>query len=159
MREGIMKIRHNVENVSSISAFANSRSESGGDCKDVYFIRMLGMNASYPDEIRQLDHTLSEQASGGQVRYQRLGELPRLVSSEDVDFYAGCYENWTRNGRKALELKNSGQNETQKELLGAACSEAVRLFGQVTPHASASMEKNFAVKLMFRADQEDKELM
>ncbi len=159
MREGIMKIRHNVENVSSISAFANSRSESGGDCKDVYFIRMLGMNASYPEEIRQLDRTLSEQASGGQVRYQRLGELPRLVSSEDVDFYAGCYENWTRNGRKALELKNSGQNETQKELLGAACSEAVRLFGQVTPHASASMEKNFAVKLMFWADQAVKELM
>lgn len=154
-----MKIRHNVENVSSIIAFANIRGGSGRDSKDVYFIRMLGINAAYADEVRQMEQLLSEQVSKGQVRYQRVSELPRLVSSEDVDYYSGCYENWTGNGRRRLELKVSGQNEALKELLGAACSETVRLFGQVTPHASASMEKNFAVKLMFWADQAVKELM
>lgn len=159
MREEIMKIRHNVENVSSISAFADIRGGSGGDGKDVYFIRMLGMNTSYPDEIRKMDRILSEQAAKGQMKYQRLGELPRLVSSEDVNYYSGCYENWNRNGRRTLELKISGQNTELGEFLGAACSEAVRLFGLVTPHFSSSMEKNFVVKLMFWADQAVKELL
>ncbi len=159
MREGIMKIRHNVKNVSSISAFADIRGGFGEDGKDVYFIRMLGMDAAYLDEIRKMDRLLSEQAAKGQGKYQRLSELPRLVSSEDVNYYSGCYENWNRNGRRTLELKVSGQNETLKEFLGAACSEAVRLFGQATPHSSVSMEKNFAVKLMFWADRAVKELL
>ncbi len=148
-----------MSDVFSINEFANIRGTFGGDYKDVCFIRMLGMNSTYTDEIRQMDSLLSEQASKGQMRYQRLNELPRLVSSEDVNYYSGCYDNWTAGGRKTLELKASAQNGLLKEILGTACSEAVRLFGQVTPHASASMEKNFAVKLMFWADQTAKELL
>ena len=148
-----------MSDVFSINEFANIRGTFGGDYKDVCFIRMLGMNSTYTDEIRQMDSLLSEQASKGQMRYQRLSELPRLVSSEDVNYYSGCYDNWTAGGRKTLELKVSAQNGLLKEVLGTACSEAVRLFGQVTPHASASMEKNFAVKLMFWADQTAKELL
>lgn len=154
-----MKIRHNAADVSSIHAFMNIRSGSDNDCKDVCFVRMLGVHSSYTEEIRQMDRLLSEQTAKGQMRYQRIGGLPRLVLQEDVEYYSGCYDNWNRNGRKVLSLRASEQNEELKEALGAACREVVRLFGQVTPHVSASMEKNFAVKLMFWADRAAKELL
>jgi len=159
MCEGMFKIRHNVTNVSSMSAFVNSRGGFGGDYKDVYFIRVLGRDASYLEEIEWMDRLLSEQAARGQVKYKRIDSLVSLTASEDVNYYSGCYENWLGNGRKKLELKISGQNETLKTMLGYACGETVRLFHQVTSHASDSMEKNFAVKLMFWADQAGKEYL
>ncbi len=148
-----MKIRHNVTDVSSISAFANSRGGFSGDCKEVCFIRAAGMNAGYADEIAGMDRLLSGQAAQGQVKYRRLGALPVLAASEDVNYYSGCYENWLGSGRKVLNIRISEQNEELKAALACACGEALRLFGQVTPQASASMEKNFAVKLMFWTDQ------
>lgn len=153
------KVRYNVTEVSSISAFANSRGGSGGDYKDVYFIRMLGMDSAYTEEIRAMDRLLSAQAAGGQLCYRRIGELPRLSAPEDVNLYSGCYDLWMGNSQKALDLRSAGQDEERKALLGRACGEAVRYFRQLTPHATASMEKNFAVKLMFWADRVGGELL
>lgn len=155
----IWKVRHNVTDISSINAFAGVRGGSGGEYKDVYFVRMLGMNTTYTDEIGQMDRLLSEEASKGRLKYKRISELPRLAASEDVNYYSGCYDNWIGSSRKLLKIRASEQNEKLKAVLGYACGEAVRLFGKVTPHASASMEKNFAVKLMFWADQAGKELL
>lgn len=154
-----MKIRHNVTELLTVGAFANSRGEFGGDYKDVYFIRMLGMDDGYVDQIREMDRLLSEQSTAGQVRYLRNGGLPGLTLSEDVNYYSGCYDNWVGSGRKSLKLKVSARNDLLCERMGAACREAVRFFGQMTPHVSASMEKNFTVKLMFWADQLGKELL
>ena len=157
--KAMWNVRHNATDVSSISAFANIRGGFDGDYKDVSFVRMTGRNASYTDEVGQMDCLLSEQGANGEIRYRRICELPRLAASEDVDYYSGCYDNWTSSGRKSLVLQVSQQNEGLQAALGTACQEAVRLFGQVTPHATASMEKNFAVKLMFWADHIGKELL
>lgn len=157
--KGMWKVRYNVTEVSSISAFADSRGGSGGDCKDVYFIRMLGMDPTYLDAVRDMDRRLSAQEAGGQLRYRRVRELPRLAAPEDVSMYSGCYDLWMGNSQKALALKSAEQDEERKAVLGHACSEAVRYFKQLTPGATASMEKNFAVKLMFWADQVGGELL
>ncbi len=155
----VLKVRHNVTDVSSINAFADRRGGSDRRCKDVCFIRMLGMDAGYADAVREMDRLLSAQAAEGTVRYQRISGLPRLAASEDVEYYSGCCEKWTAAGRKLLELHVSEENEALKAALAYACGETLRFFGQVTPGVSASMEKNYAVKLMFWTDQVGKELL
>lgn len=158
---GMWKVRYNVTEVSSISAFADRRGGAGGDYKEVYFVRMLGhpTEAVYIEEIRKMDRLLSKQAAEGQLRYQRVSGLPRLSAPEDVSMYSGCYDLWTGNSRRTLGLKAAEQDEERKAVLGYACGEALRLFKQLTPQATASMEKNFAVKLMFWADQVGQELL
>lgn len=153
MCEGILKVRHNVTEVSSIREFWDVRGGFDGNCKDVCFVRMTGQNDGYLGEVEQMDRQLSQQAAGGALRYQRILELPRLAVSQDVNDYSGCFDNWTGSGKKVLKLKVSEQSEQLQAILGKACNEALSLFGRVTPHASSSMEKNFAVKLMFWTDQ------
>lgn len=142
-----------------MDAFARGRGSFDGTCKDVYFVRMLGWHDGYEQEVEQMDRFLSGQEAEGKLRYRRLSQLPRLVSAEDVNDYSGCYDNWTAGGRRTLGIKCSAQNEALQAALGAACREAIGLFGRLTPGVSASMEKNFAVKLMFWADQAGGELL
>ena len=113
----VLKVRHNVTDVSSINAFADRRGGSDRRCKDVCFIRMLGMDAGYADAVREMDRLLSAQAAEGTVRYQRISGLPRLAASEDVEYYSGCCEKWTAAGRKLLELHVSEENEALKAAL------------------------------------------
>ena len=134
----VLKVRHNVTDVSSINAFADRRGGSDRRCKDVCFIRMLGMDAGYADAVREMDRLLSAQAAEGTVRYQRISGLPRLAASEDVEYYSGCCEKWTAAGRKLLELHVSEENEALKAALAYACGETLRFFGQVTPGVSTS---------------------
>ena len=148
-----MKVRHNVTEVSSISGFAEGRGGYDGSCKEVCFVRMAGQSGGFLGEVEQMDRLLSRQAADGALRYQRILELPKLTASGDVNYYSGCFDNWTGSGRKVLKLKASEQSGELQEILGEACRETLALFGRVTPHASSSMEKNFAVKLMFWTDQ------
>lgn len=142
-----------------MDAFARGRGSFDGTCKDVYFVRLLGWHAGYEQEVEQMDRFLSGQEAGGQLRYRRMEQLPRLAAAEDVNYYSGCYDNWTASGRKTLKLKCSGENEVLQAALGAACLEVTGMFGRLTPGVSASMEKNFAVKLMFWTDQAGGELL
>lgn len=153
MQEGILKVRHNVTEAASIDAFAKSRGGFDGVCKDVQFVRILGQYGGYAEEVAQMDRLLTGEEAEGRVKYRRMEQLPRLVSTEDVNYYSGCYDNWLAGGRKGLALKCSEQREAFKTALGAACQEVTGMFRRVTSGASASMEKNFAVKLMFWADQ------
>lgn len=100
MCEGILKVRHNVTEVSSIREFWGVRGGFDGNCKDVCFVRMTGQNDGYLGEVEQMDRQLSQQAAGGALRYQRILELPRLAVSQDVNDYSGCFDNWTGSGKK-----------------------------------------------------------
>ena len=65
MCEGILKVRHNVTEVSSIREFWGVRGGFDGNCKDVCFVRMTGQNDGYLGEVEQMDRQLSQQAAGG----------------------------------------------------------------------------------------------
>ena len=159
MGDRIWNIRYNGMEISSIDAFAKAEGRWDGGCRDVYFIRMLGRSTAYVQEIEQMDRYLSEQAAEQRVHYQRINSLPRLASPEDVNYYSGCYDNWVGSGRKTASVRVTEKHADMQAVLGAACAETVDLFRRVTAYASASMEKNFAVKCMFWVDQVGKELL
>ncbi len=155
----VFKTRYNVMNVSSFHAFTNIKGGVNGNCKDVYFVRMTGLHPTYTEEVRQMDTTLSERMAKGECRYTRINALPRLVSVEDVAYYAGCYDNWQASGKKAIQIHLTENNGDLEEVLGQACIKTAALFAQATPHANDSIIKNFITKLLFWLDQTSEGLL
>ncbi len=155
----VFKTRYNVMNVSSFHAFTNIKGGVNGNCKDVYFVRMTGLHPTYTEEVRQMDTTLSERMAKGECRYTRINTLPRLVSVEDVAYYAGCYDNWQASGKKAIQIHLTENNGDLEEVLGQACIKTAALFAQATPHANDSIIKNFITKLLFWLDQTSEGLL
>lgn len=151
--DGIFRVRHNAAEVSSLQRFAEIRGSINGGCKDVYFIRMVGMSPGYADEVERMDRILSERMLQGQCRYSRADSLPGRISAEEVSYYSGCYENWQRSGRKKAGTRATNGNAQLEEALGSACVQVAELFGRLTPHANASILKNFMVKLLYWMDQ------
>ncbi len=155
----VFKTRYNVMNVSSFHAFTNIKGGVNGNCKDVYFVRMTGLHPTYTEEVRQMDTTLSERMAKGECRYTRINALPRLVSVEDVAYYAGCYDNWQASGKKAIQIHLTENNGDLEEVIGQACIKTAALFAQATPHANDSIIKNFITKLLFWLDQTSEGLL
>lgn len=155
----VFKTRYNVMNVSSFHAFTNIKGGVNGNCKDVYFVRMTGLHPTYTEEVRQMDTTLSERMAKGECRYTRINAFPRLVSVEDVAYYAGCYDNWQASGKKAIQIHLTENNGDLEEVLGQACIKTAALFAQATPHANDSIIKNFITKLLFWLDQTSEGLL
>lgn len=149
MNDGILAVRYNVMDISSMEEFINIKGGVNNNFKDVYFIRMAGTNPTLLSDIERLDRALSERMAAGQGRYKRVNMLPGLVSVEAVEYYAKCYDTWAANGRREIMIKAVGGNREWQQVLGKACYEAVRLFGKITPNMSLSMEKNFVVKLLY----------
>ena len=54
--EQIIRFRHNVIHVSSINTFEGIKGGMNHGCKDVYFVRAIGVSSSYLAEIQKLDH-------------------------------------------------------------------------------------------------------
>lgn len=154
-----LRIRRNAMAVSSMDMFANIRGGVHGGCKDVYFVRLAGVHSAYTAELERMEQILVSRAQRGQGRYARLTALPNLRETEDISYYSGCYDLWIGSGRRQASIHASQGNAKLEDALGRACCEAAALFQELTPQASASMEKNFIVKLLFWADRAAGELL
>lgn len=153
METGNFKTRYHVMEVSSIETFMNVKGNFHHDCKDVYFLRMIGINEAMTREIQRMDQRLTEQMNQGKGFYNRIGSLPRLAAMEDAEFYAKCYEDWLRSGKKYAAVRASGQNQQLCRILGGACAEILGLLEKGKQGMNASIEKNFLVKVLFWLDQ------
>ncbi|MBT9775955.1 trypsin-like serine protease [Clostridium sp. MCC353] len=153
MNEENYKVRHNVMNITSLSAFTNIIGGLNGNCKDVYFVRALGVNGAYLKEIENMDRLLSERMFSGFSRYNRIEALPPLDSQTDIEYYSNCYAEWNRNGRKTMAVKSTMDNEMLKEIAGSACDTLCRLFRSRFPNVTDTIEKNLVVKLLFWYDR------
>lgn len=149
MNDDVLTTRYNVMNISSLEEFTNIKGGVNNNSKDVYFVRMAGTNPTLLSDIERMDRVLTERMSAGQGRYKRVNTLPGLVSLEAVEYYARCYDAWAAGGRREVIIKAAGGNREWQRVLGKACNEAVCLLGKITPNMSASMEKNFVVKLLY----------
>lgn len=153
MNEENFKVRHNVMNITSLSAFTNIIGGLNGNCKDVYFIRALGGNGAYTKEIETMDRLLSERMFSGFGRYNRIEALPPLDSPEEIGYYSNCYAEWNRNSRKTMAVKSNMDNEALKEIAGNACDTLCRLFRNSFPNVTDTIEKNLVVKILFWYDK------
>lgn len=150
--EGILKFRHNVMNITTISGFENIKGGINGRCKDVYFVRALGTNSAYEKEIGELDRALGGLTETGRGYYCRLNGLPKLQNIEDSSFYSDCYMQWTKGGRQRADTRVTAGNDLLAGMLGNACAAVERLCMQGKQQMTESMCKNMTVKMLFWYD-------
>ncbi len=150
--ERITKFRHNVMSISDLHSFQGIKGGINQDCKDVYFVRAIGVNAAYLSDIQKLDDALSNSMNAGSGYYNRLTALPRMQNVEDTNFYTECYTDWVDAGRKEIYTRVTGSCKPLAEMLSDACDKLERLFKQENKQATDSIVRNFLVKLLFWYD-------
>ncbi len=144
--------RYNVIGLASISAFANVSGRVNGSCKDVYFIRACGVNSSYINDIEEMDRLLASKEETGHGAYERVLSLPALSDIDEVTRCSDFYEKWVEGGRENLETKTILPHSDVSAFAGAALNETLEIYRKNNPNANASMEKSFAVKLLYWLD-------
>lgn len=152
MDEHILRFRHNVMNVSSLSSFANLKGSFSQDCKEVYFIRAVGVNQTLLSDVVRLDEVLGTQMQEGKVFYKRIDSLPKLSSIDDADYYSNCYVKWLDCNKLRMEVKSSVAKERLISVLAKACLDVLHIFRMQNTNISESIEKNFIVKMLFWFD-------
>lgn len=150
-RKGLER-RYNAIGLSSIAAFANVSGRVNGGCKDVYFIRACGVNSSYISDIGEMDRLLTKTEEAGRGVYARALSLPVLSDIDEVARCSAFYERWLEGGRGNLETKAVLSHSDVSEPAGAALSETLEIYRKNNPNANPSMEKSFAVKLLYWLD-------
>lgn len=147
------KLRYNAMDVSSVEAFQKVEGGYANGCKDVYFIRVLGVNEKVLRELGEMDKALTERMECGKGFYYRCNSLPRLAAPDDIDFYTGCYRDWVGKGRQSVSVKATGQNQQLCRAIGKSCQKVLGLLEQGKAGMNQSIEKNFMVKVLFWLDQ------
>lgn len=152
MDEVLIKFRHNVMNVLSFHTFENIKGSYIGNCRDVYFIRAIGANASLKSDILQMDEALGRAMDEGRCLYKRITALPAFIGAEDADFYTEVYRKWAESGKKALETKATAGQDKLKSVAGQACASVAKVYGKAKGTLTSSIEKNLIVKMAFWLD-------
>ncbi len=155
----IVRFRHNVLDISSISTFVSIKGGVNSNCKDVYFVRLLGMNGMLIEEIIKMDQLLTQQMIEERLMYKRILKLPKLTSVEDVKFYSDSYRKWVHQNGKEIHVKSSLNNEPLRQVLSNAAHQVLAQHKVVNARINESIEKNFLVKVLFWFDYVAKDLM
>lgn len=148
--EKIIKYRHNIIEVNSLESFAGVRGGFHENCRDVYFVRMLGQSEDFGKEVLQMDSALSKEMQAGRLFYNRVSSLPRLSDVEDAAYYTRCYDQWMQARQEGIRTKVSSAKLACQ--LGNACQETLEKYEGVKEAVTESVKKNFAVKLLYWFD-------
>lgn len=146
-------VRYNALNLNSLASFAGVKGGVNQNCKDVYFLRARAFAGDFAYEIQQMEIVLQQFMAEGKLFYKKIEKLPPLTKPEQIAQYASCYDHWVESGKKEAQTKITAADPELTRTLGAACRNAVELYKQSRPDVNASMEKNFAVKLLYWFDQ------
>lgn len=150
--EELLRFRHNAMNISGIGAFQGIKGSIRDGCKDVCFVRAVGTNSAYAEEIRKLDEALLGGMDNREGYYWRINELPRLQSPEDVAFYSDCYSRWKESGSREMTTKATQKNKLLAAILGRACSAVEEIYTVQMNQATESIKKNLITKMLFWYD-------
>ncbi len=149
--DGIMRFRHNVMNIDSFAAFESIRGGVNQDCRDVYFVRFVGVNEKIQSDIQKMDADLQEQMRQGQIGYRRTAHLPGIDSGESVKRYVERYFAWVESGRISISSDVLSGDKEYERALGNAVLKVTEVYFS-GKQMTESMEKNFVVKLLFWHD-------
>lgn len=150
--EKTIRFRHNVMNVNSMAAFEGVRGGMNQNCKDVYFVRLVGVNDSLISDIEQMDGRMRKRMEEGGVVYRRILTLPGLTSPKDAAEYERYYHGWIQQQKKRAATRILKDSPEYLRLLGDGLKQVLDLYFSDRFY-NESMEKNFAVKLMFWHDR------
>ena len=135
-------ILQNSRNIKSIPDFANRQITGGGSV----FVCLIGENSSYLNDISDMDNKLRRNFA-----YNRISSLPP-ITPDKVGFYEDKYNDWLRSFKRNASTAAAVYNEKQSQLLAAALPQILDLFRKSRKQTTDSIEKNFAMKLLFWYD-------
>ncbi len=144
----LFNVKHNAMEINSIMDFCRIKGNLSGNCKNVYFVRIIGFYDSLLSDISKMDNTLSDETAVSV--YHRLSTLPKLVSSDDIGFYSDKYTKFL--SEKKLSLKYTAGDTAFEEILGAGIENVLNIYSKFKTSVSETIRKNFCTKLMFWLD-------
>ena len=152
MKQEIIRYMHNAMSIHSIEAFGKIRGVLSQNRRTVYFVRALGISTGYTEEILKLDRTMLQQMREGRTVYKRISTHPPMPTAQEADYYAGCFQKWLDCQRKRVDTTITVQSTGLPEALGRALAETLGQYRLAKPGVSETIEKNFAVKLLYWFD-------
>ena len=153
MEYNYIEKRYNVMGLSSIEAFAGIKGGLNGNCKDVYFLRVTGVNAAFMRDVEHMDEVQTEKMLRGQGIYNRVGAFPRNIAADAAAFYTGCYQKWLDTGRRKLCTRKADEQSGVGEILGEACKKVLEVYHSCHVNVNDSIEKNFVIKMLCWLDE------
>jgi len=148
----VIKYRHNVMDVNSVTAFARIKGGYNSGCRDVYFIRLLGGSSSLKDEVLDADRMLSEAMQTNRLLYKRIMQLPLNLKDEERNYYLQCYDRWAAGNKEKMVIHCTEGNEEFADILSRAMAAICDEYAKYKKGISDSIQKNFAVKLIYWTD-------
>lgn len=149
--ENLMRFRHNAMNVNSISAFEGIRGGMNQNCKDVYFIRFLGIDDLLISDVEKMDKEMKARMESGHVIYRRMLRLPPGCSPDEIIDYEGFYRAWIDRDKGSVSTKVLTDDIEYGALLGSGLKRVLNIYA-ASKTVSASMEKNFIIKMLYWHD-------
>lgn len=143
-----IKYRHNIMIIHSLSTFARVKGGYNQGNRDVYFVRMLGGNATLPQEIQEVDTLLGAAMAKHQLFYQRIDHLPMDMNSEDQIYYLSCYDQWVESQYTNMQIRSTNNNPAFCQILGVALKTVEAAYDKLKPDNTTSMRRNFIMKLI-----------
>lgn len=156
--ENLIRFRHNAMNVTSISAFEGIRGGMNQNCKDVYFIRFLGVDDLLISDVEKMDKEMQERMRNGHVVYRRMLRLPPGCSPDEIVDYEGFYRMWIDRDKESVSTKVLTDDIEYAALLGSGLKRVLNIYA-ASKTVSASMEKNFIIKMLYWHDSLLKDLI
>lgn len=153
MSECKFHVRYHVLPVLSVENFAGIRGGWHRDCKDVYFVRAVGGTSSLPADIENMDRMLTGRMLAGEGRYDRVSGFPMRFPAEEMLRYTKSYERWKKNGKRSVDIQVTASQAELGRALGKAYEAVLEFFRRETPNVNETIERNFAVKLLYWFDQ------
>lgn len=117
--------------------------------RDIRFIRILGPGN---EDILRLDREMKQKMQEENFLYQRITALPFTPSPKETEFYGECFCHWRDGERTMAETKVTEKNREWGKSLGTALSDAAEQYRHIKKGVSPTMERNFAVKLLYWFD-------
>lgn len=145
--------RLNIMKTTSISSFANVKGGFNHNLKDVYFIRCIGYNSQYIEDIETMDNMLRKNEGNGLGKYIRFNAMPKLKDFNLIEFYSHSYQDWNLNNKKDITTKYLQSNSEIKQQMIDTLLVMERLFQENANCYNESIEKNFLIKLIFWLDE------
>ncbi len=142
--------RHNIMSVNSLDTFFSIKGGFVREQRDVYFVRALGCGRDMASEILNIDQRMGRQMQEKRLFYTRVKSLVPLTSREDMEFYE---KQFALHKEKHLSyVRNQEKDEKFGHVLSDAYLETINKYRMIKKNMTESIEKNFAVKLLYWTD-------
>ena len=150
--EKMITYRHNVMGINSSEAFLGVKCGYNLGRRDVYFVRALGWGQvlAPADVIADIDRKMGLEMERKRLFYRRPERLVFFPSREEMNFYEEQF--LALKSGKEIYVKNLKGNPAFGNALAFACRETLDKYRIIKRNVTESMEKNFAVKLLYWTD-------